>query len=385
MTLDEQMIRRAIRLAMNGRGSVEPNPMVGCVLVRDDRIIGEGWHTHFGGPHAEPTALADCIWRGESPAGATAYVTLEPCCHTNKKTPPCAPRLIEAKIARVFVGCLDPNPEVNGRGIVTLRDAGIDVVRADEKLESECKQLIAAFLKWNRARLPYVTMKWAETAEGKVAGAHGARLQISGPVASHQVHRLRARSDVIMIGSQTAITDNPMLTARDIPEPRTLLRYVLDRRRRVPLSAKLFQTARAVPVVVGFGPEHYSASDTSQLKALGVDVYPTPFLDRALIDLQTRKISGQLATHVLIEAGPTLANAFFTDGLVDRLWVLKSKCIFVNDANAPIAAQIPRTFIQVGEADLGDDKLIEFLNSNSEAFFAAVPSADFVLASQAPT
>src|SRR4029434_7217072 len=122
---DHEMLRRAIRLAMNGRGRVEPNPMVGCVIVKDGRVIGEGYHAQFGGPHAEPTALASCT---EPPAGATAYVTLEPCCHTNKKTPPCAPRLIEAKIARVVVGAVDPNPDVDGKGIAMLRAAGIDVV-----------------------------------------------------------------------------------------------------------------------------------------------------------------------------------------------------------------------------------------------------------------
>src|SRR3954463_11391075 len=118
---DQQFMTRALRLAMNGRGRVEPNPMVGCVIVKNDRVIGEGYHQQFGGPHAEPNALASCT---ESPQGATAYVTLEPCCHTNKKTPPCTPRLIEATVARVVMGCLDPNPDVNGKGVAMLRQAG---------------------------------------------------------------------------------------------------------------------------------------------------------------------------------------------------------------------------------------------------------------------
>src|SRR5881227_3784592 len=141
--IDQQFMHRAIRLAMNGRGRVEPNPMVGCVIVKDGHVIGGGYHQQFGHPHAEPNALASCI---ESPEGATAYVTLEPCCHTNKKTPPCVPQLIAAKIARVVVGCLDPNPEVNGKGIAMLRDAGIAVDRADEEIESESRQLIAPFI-----------------------------------------------------------------------------------------------------------------------------------------------------------------------------------------------------------------------------------------------
>src|SRR3954471_1743953 len=138
---DIQMMRRAVRLAMNGRGRVEPNPMVAAVLVKNGRVIGEGYHAQFGGPHAEPTALANCT---ESPEGATAYVTLEPCCHTNKKTPPCAPRLIEAKIARVVIGCLDPNPDVNGKGVAMLRNAGIRV--DGPVLEQSAKQLVAPFI-----------------------------------------------------------------------------------------------------------------------------------------------------------------------------------------------------------------------------------------------
>src|SRR4051794_20488874 len=138
---DDDFLRRAIRLAMNGRGRVEPNPMVGCVIVKHDRVIGEGYHQQFGGPHAEPNALANCT---ESPQGATAYVTLEPCCHTKKKTPPCTPRLIDAKIARVVIGCLDPNEEVNGNGVRMLRNAGIQV--DGPLLEDEAKQLIAPFL-----------------------------------------------------------------------------------------------------------------------------------------------------------------------------------------------------------------------------------------------
>src|SRR6478672_12959886 len=139
--VDQQFMRRAIRLAMNGRGRVEPNPMVGCVIVSaDGRVIGEGYHERFGGPHAEPNALASCT---ESPAGATAYVTLEPCCYTNKRTPPCAPRLIEARIARVVYGCLDPNPPVNGNGVAMLRAAGIQV--NGPVLEGAAKQLIEPF------------------------------------------------------------------------------------------------------------------------------------------------------------------------------------------------------------------------------------------------
>ena len=156
---DAALIRRAIRVAMDGRGLVEPNPMVGCVIARDGPdgpvVIGEGRHIAYGHPHAEPTALAACR---EDPRGATAYVTLEPCCHANKKTPPCAPRLIAAGIARVVVGCLDPNPAVDGNGVALLREAGVTVDRAEAQVEAECRQLIAPFVAVQSGR-PYVTAK----------------------------------------------------------------------------------------------------------------------------------------------------------------------------------------------------------------------------------
>jgi len=168
---DERFMRRAMELAARGRGAVEPNPMVGCVIVRDGRVIGEGFHRKFGEAHAEPTALAACV---ESPRGSTAYLTLEPCCHVGKKTPPCVPRLIDAGVARVVVGCLDPNPKVSGKGVEQLREAGIEVTVG--VLEAEAKQLIAAFFALVKYGRPYVTLKWAESADGKVGGPPGERL-----------------------------------------------------------------------------------------------------------------------------------------------------------------------------------------------------------------
>src|SRR5947209_7612113 len=168
---DEDFMRRAIRLAMRGRGTVEPNPMVGCIIAKGARAIGQGWHRQFGGAHAEPNALASCT---ETAEGATAYVTLEPCCHTDKKTPPCVPKLIEAKLARVVIGCIDPNPDVAGKGCRELKEAGIAV---DVGIcEKEAKQLAAPFFASIEQRRPYVTLKWAQTSDGKVAGPGGARL-----------------------------------------------------------------------------------------------------------------------------------------------------------------------------------------------------------------
>src|SRR5688572_29861014 len=194
-SLDERFMRRALELAARGRGSVEPNPMVGCVIAREGRVIGDGYHEQFGGPHAEREALAACR---ESPRGATVYVNLEPCCHINKKTPPCVPALIEAQVSRVVVGCVDPNPDVSGKGVEALRAAGMEVKVG--VLEADSKQLNAAWYARVNLGRPYVTLKWAQSADGKVAGPGGERKQISNELSMKVVHELRARSDAILVG-----------------------------------------------------------------------------------------------------------------------------------------------------------------------------------------
>src|SRR5580658_5951884 len=199
---DQTWMRRAIALAMRGRGAVEPNPMVGCVIVKEGKVLGEGFHEEYGGAHAEPNALAGCLVEA---AGATAYVTLEPCCHLEKKTPPCVPLLIRARLKRVAVGCLDPNPMVAGQGMDQLREAGI--FAQSEVLSAPCRQLNAAFFKRMEHRRPYVTLKWAQTADRKVAGAGGKRIQISNTESTKAIHGMRARSDAILIGIGTALAD----------------------------------------------------------------------------------------------------------------------------------------------------------------------------------
>jgi diaminohydroxyphosphoribosylaminopyrimidine deaminase/5-amino-6-(5-phosphoribosylamino)uracil reductase len=380
---DERFLRRALRLAMNGRGPVEPNPMVGCVLVRDGQIIGEGYHQQFGGPHAEPNALDDCRRRGNTPEGATAYVTLEPCCHTNKKTPPCAPRLVEAKVARVVIGCLDPNPAVNGGGVAMLRPAGIVV--DGPALEGEAKQLIAPFLKSLGSGRPYVTLKWAETADGKVAGPGGKRMQISNPLASRLVHQLRARSDGIAVGIGTVLNDDPLLTPRGVEPARPIRRYVLDTHLRIPPDCQLVRTARSVPLVVSSSPSSRlnpdQAARVAELRAAGVEFLDDDVGPDGHIDLREfmQSLMWDLP-HLMVEPGPTLA--WLDVPWADRLWVSRSPKR-VDDTTAPSAAPVPDNYVKTGELGVAGDSLTEYLNPHSEAFFAAVPSADFVLAADA--
>ena len=388
---DARWMSHAIRLAMNGRGRVEPNPMVGCVLVKADRVIGEGYHQQFGGPHAEPNALAACT---ESPQGATAYVTLEPCCHTNKKTPPCVPALIAAQVSRVVIGALDPNPEVNGRGVELLRAAGIVV--DVPVLGAEARQLIAPFVKQaydpavQRRRGVYVTLKWAESRDGRVAGANGLPARISNAAATRAVHALRGRCDAILVGVNTVITDDPLLTARGVESPRRLTRAVLDTRLRIPTWSRLVRTAREHPLIVftsGRALRRDRRATALELEALGVAVqdaspefiddytYPAEGLS---LETVVWHLSMNGATHLLVEPGPALAASFFGSGLVDRVWAIRSPTK-IADPTAPAAATVPADYVVTGVLDLDGDQLTEYLNPNSSVFSGACESADMVL------
>ena len=339
MNQDDTFLRRAIVLAKLGRGRVEPNPMVGCVIVRDGRIVGEGFHEAFGGPHAEPNALNAMIEHGESSVGATAYVTLEPCCHANKNTPPCAPRLIAAGVARVVIGCLDPNPQVNGHGVAMLRAAGIGV-DVSEALNDECRQLIAPFAIGQLHRRPYVTLKWAKSADGRVAGPGGMPVRITGPEATLIVHALRTRSHAIVVGPRTVITDNPSLTARDVDIIRQPRRFVLARHTSLPETSTLFSDQHPPAIVI-------ASLDDIALEYAGM--------------------------HVLVEPGPVLAEALLPSA--DRLWVFESPDV-IGLHNAPQAAEVPLTYVMTGRIEFGRDTLTEYLNTQSPAFFANTESAD---------
>jgi diaminohydroxyphosphoribosylaminopyrimidine deaminase/5-amino-6-(5-phosphoribosylamino)uracil reductase len=378
---DIEYLRRAIHLAMNGRGAVEPNPMVGCVIVKDGRIIGEGYHAKFGKAHAEPNALASC---SESPHGATAYATLEPCCHTDKKTPPCVPRLIDAKIARVVIGCLDPSPQVNGKGIAMLREAGIEVLAPC--IEGEPKQLIAPFIARVIHHRPYVTMKWAQSANGQVAGKMGRAVKITNAVSDRVMHELRARCDAIAVGTNTVLNDDPLLTARGVESfrSRRLVRVVLSNSLKIPLTSRLVQTAREHPLIVYCSQTSFvqDARHVESLRAVGAQVVPLPlrgenrfsFTD-VLSDLHQREV-----THLLIEPGPTLTKYFLARGQADRIWVFRSRKQ-IEDAEGFTTAYAPTNdYPSSGEVNLNGDLLTEYLNPQSPIFFKIASSADLELA-----
>jgi diaminohydroxyphosphoribosylaminopyrimidine deaminase/5-amino-6-(5-phosphoribosylamino)uracil reductase len=370
---DAGLMRRAMELAMRGRGRVEPNPMVGCVLVREGKIIGEGNHEYFGGPHAEANALASCA----DARGATAYVTMEPCCHLNKKTPPCTRALIGAGIARVVAAGEDANPSVSGKGFAELRGAGIDVVTG--VLEAEAKQLNAAYFKLASQGRPYVTLKWAQTADGKMAGPGGSRLTISNAASWDVVHQLRARSDAILVGMGTVLSDDPVLTARVNDAARVPVRIVLDSNLRIGVKSRLVQTAAKSPVMICCAEAalREKVESVESLTASGIEILPLPkcaagglSLEHLLDELGRRRM-----THLVVEPGVKLAEAFLrSENLVDRVWIFRSP-MRVGAADAPDAATVVN-YTLAGSVRLDGDELSEYLNPSSGAFYSLQKSAD---------
>jgi diaminohydroxyphosphoribosylaminopyrimidine deaminase/5-amino-6-(5-phosphoribosylamino)uracil reductase len=370
---DAAWMDRAIHLAMGGRGAVEPNPMVGCVLVKDGRVIGEGRHERFGSAHAEPNALASCT---ESPAGAIAYVTLEPCCHTDKKTPPCTPLLIAARISRVVIGCLDPNPKVAGNGVEQLRASGIETHVGIRKEFAE--QLIAPYLARVLHQRPYLTLKWAESADGKVAGEMGRRVKIANSTSMSVVHDLRARCDAILVGIRTVLNDDPLLTARPTTPPplqRQLLRLVLDPNLRFPPECKLAKSGEQGPVTIFCSERTYQTRPhaVTALTARHIAVVPLRSAGARLAIDQLLSWLKPDVTHLLVEPGPGLARAFLQDNYADRVWRFRSPNRIESDT-APVAENVP--YPEVAEVSLDGDSLCEYLNPSSNVYFADAPSAD---------
>ena len=313
-SLDLWHMRRALDLAAQGEGLVEPNPMVGCVIASGAEIIGEGWHRRFGQAHAEVEALRIA---GPRARGATLYVTLEPCCHQGK-TPPCTLAVLAAGIGRVVAAMADPFPQVAGGGLAELRAAGLEVQTG--VLESDARRLNAPYLKLLATGRPWIIAKWAMTLDGKIATRGGDSRWISTKASRQVVHQLRGRVDAIIIGRQTAAADDPLLTARP-PGPRTALRVVADSRASLALASRLVRTAGETPLMLAVGPEAASG-DCAALQAAGCEIMrfddpnPQSRLEQLFIELGRRRM-----TNVLIEGGGQLFGSLFDAGMIDEVHV----------------------------------------------------------------
>ncbi|MFL5537986.1 MAG: bifunctional diaminohydroxyphosphoribosylaminopyrimidine deaminase/5-amino-6-(5-phosphoribosylamino)uracil reductase RibD [Longimicrobiaceae bacterium] len=327
---DREWMRRALELAPRGWGRTAPNPMVGAVIVSDGRVIGEGWHTEYGAPHAEVEALRQA---GEAARGATAYVTLEPCSH-HGKTPPCTDALIAAGVRRVVFAASDPNPKARGGGDV-LRAAGIEVAGGVE--EQAARDQNAVFFHAHSAegeRRPFVALKLALSADAKIADRERRSVWITGEEARAETHRLRAGFDAVAAGIGTALADDPRLTVRGSIIPRIApARVVFDRSLRLPVTSTLAQTVGEAPVIVVAGADA-SAERERALEAAGVRVLRAPEgLERTLETLRQAGIRS-----MFVEGGAEIAGALLRAGVVDRLYLFYAPVLLGPDALSPFAA-----------------------------------------------
>ncbi len=311
-------MRRALDLALNGSGSVSPNPLVGAVIVHNDRVIGEGWHEKFGGPHAEVNAVSS-VKNPELLRESTIYVTLEPCSH-HGKTPPCADMLVEKEFRKVVVGITDPNPEVAGRGLRKLREAGIEVV--EDVLKEECREMNCRFLTAMTLRRPYMILKWAQTADGFIARTDFSSKWISGEASRSLVHKWRSEEDAILAGPNTIIHDDPSLNVRDW-NGKNPVRVVLDRTGRIPADRRVFTD--------GGQTLYYSTQpDQGNRQCTHIQTESDNFVRLVLEDLRKRGVMS-----VFAEGGAGIHRLLLEQGLWDEVRVFKSEVVFGNGIPAP--------------------------------------------------
>ena len=359
--LHDQYMRRALELAQRGMGFTSPNPMVGAVIVRDGKIIGEGWHKKYGELHAERTAFAYCDENGIDCTGADMYVTLEPCCHHGKQ-PPCTDAVIEHGIKRVFIGSADPNPLVAGKGVKILREHGIEVI--ENVLRDECDAVNEVFFHWITQKSPFVTVKYAMTLDGKIATRTGKSKWITGEEARLDVQRERLRHTAIMVGIGTVLADDPMLTCR-LENGRDPIRIICDSQLRIPLDSNIVKTAKEVPTIIVTANK---CKDTAYEEA-GCRILVCGDEQNRRVDLKKLMVilgEEMKIDSILLEGGGRLISSAFEAGIITKVKAYIAPKIFGGkDAKSPVegigvlapdyAYIIENTRIQ----QIGDDFVIE--------------------------
>lgn len=312
MDRNAKYMMRAVELAQNGMGVVSPNPMVGCVVVKEGKILAEGCHERYGGFHAERNVLTKC---GEEVRGADLYVTLEPCCH-HGKTPPCTEIILEKQIGRVFVGSLDPNPKVAGKGIELLREGGIEVVVG--LCERECRNLNEIFFHYIQTGMPYVAMKYAMTLDGKIATASGDSKWITGKTAREHVHMLRKKYSAILVGIGTVLADNPMLNCR-IEDGVDPVRIICDSHLRIPVESRIVKTAGQIRTILAHVEE---APEENRKKVLstGVELINTGSRPHVCLKTLLQELGRRGIDSVLVEGGGRIHGSFLETGMIQRVY-----------------------------------------------------------------
>lgn len=387
--MDIAYMKRAVALAEQGLGYTNPNPLVGAVIVKNQSIIGEGFHECYGQLHAERNALASCT---EDPAGADLYVTLEPCCHYGQ-TPPCTEAIIKAGIATVFIGSRDPNPLVAGKGVEALQQAGITVVQ--DVLKEECDGLNPFFFHYIKSGMPYAALKYAMTLDGKIATKTGKSQWITGEPAREHVQQLRHRYAGIMTGIGTVLADDPRLTCR-MPGGRNPVRIICDTQLRIPVTSTLCQTAEEVPTIVatsrqlclpqasdgkqgqaGKGAAIKQRSENEQellqekvlnLKSRGVELIQVPARSGRLdLTVLMEELGRRKLDSVLVEGGGELAANLLEEKLIQRIYAYVAPKIFgSSEAKGPVAGRGADTLDQAVLLELkqtrhfGEDLMLEY-------------------------
>ena len=332
---EEQFMKRAIELAKQGAGWTAPNPLVGAVVVKNGRVIGEGYHRKYGELHAERNALAAC---SEDPAGATLYVTLEPCCHYGK-TPPCTEIIIEKKIAKVVIGSRDPNPKVAGKGTRILREHGLEVV--EDYMREACDALNPVFFHYITTKTPYVVLKFAMTLDGKIATRTGASKWITGEAARNHVHQLRGRYAGILAGIGTVLADDPMLNCR-IDGAHQPLRIILDSHLRIPMGSRLVRSAKEYPLLIVCNESNRDreegASRIQKLEEAGAKVWTLPEKNgHPDLNVLMQRLGEEKIDSVLIEGGGTVNEAALKAHIVHHVYAYIAPKIFGGeDAKTPV-------------------------------------------------
>ncbi|KAB2727936.1 bifunctional diaminohydroxyphosphoribosylaminopyrimidine deaminase/5-amino-6-(5-phosphoribosylamino)uracil reductase RibD [Brucella anthropi] len=358
---DVRFMEATIRYARRHKGLTGTNPSVGTIIVKDGVIVGRGVTAIGGRPHAEPQALADA---GEAARGATAYVTLEPCAH-HGRTPPCAEALVRAGVARVVVAATDPDERVSGRGFAILREAGIEVVPGI--LAEQAADDLAGYLNRSAKKRPEVILKLALSADGMIGRRGEGQLAITGSVARAQSHILRAQTDIILIGIETALADDPVLNCR-LPglEQRSPVRVVLDSGLRLPLSSKLVQTADAQPLWIACGEEALPER-RYELQAAGCRILATEAYDcRIALPELMDDLAAQGISSVLVEGGAGVAKSFLDEGLVDRLAIFRSPVEIGSELGVAVdglETHIADKFKILRQARYGDDAYAEYVSA----------------------
>lgn len=362
---EEQFMKRAIELAKQGAGWTAPNPLVGAVVVKNGRVIGEGYHRKYGELHAERNALAACT---EDPAGATLYVTLEPCCHYGK-TPPCTEIIIEKKIAKVVIGSRDPNPKVAGKGARILREHGIEVV--EDYMREACDALNPVFFHYITTKTPYVVLKFAMTLDGKIATRTGASKWITGEAARNHVHQLRSRYAGILAGIGTVLADDPMLNCR-IDGAHQPLRIILDSHLRIPMGSRLVRSAKEYPLLIVCNESTRDREEginrIQKLEEAGAKVWTLPEKNgHPDLNVLMQRLGEEKIDSVLIEGGGTVNEAALKAHIVHHVYTYIAPKIFGGeDAKTPVEGsgiRLPQECAQLRLAKITvllNDMLLEY-------------------------